>query len=336
MGFLGTVAMNAIVIGFTPFHLLPMRELMATVEGDLHVFHPMADEIRALVPERKRNFLGGCDSSRRSRWAKYFLARREIDRLMTHDGQVDLYVQHPFNPLSNYAFYRAGSSRRFIYQDGILNYYDAPVPLASFSKRMRQRIKAAALGARFRMYDGHLSGIDCRPVAGGYFTHPGRVVSAGKFPVLQQMDLGRGARAGKAASGQDVLFLDQPVESAVGEERARELRRLTIEYANAFGGRVFYKPHYAQGGVTSLDRSWLQVAPELSALPAEWAVARMNVAHVVSFCSSALANIAMSYSSITCHATAANLIRVSVNARPTTLAEVLSGLGVRIVELMQP
>lgn len=328
--------MNAVIIGFTPFHLLPMRELMATVEGDLHVFHPMADQIRVLAPQRRPTFLGRCDSSHRSRWVRYFQARRDIDRLMARDEQADLYIPHPFNPLSNYAFFRPEPNRRFIYQDGILNYYDAATPLSSISKRLRQRAKAAALGVRFRMYDGHLSGVDCRPVAGGFFTHPDRVVAAEKFPVLRRLDFKHEPQPREALARHDVLFLDQPVESLVGTERARDLRRRTIEYTNALGGRVFYKPHYTQGRVTSFDHGWLPIAPELSALPAEWALARMNVAHVVSFCTSALANIAASDSAVTCHATAANMIRVSVNGRCTTLGEVLSGLDVKVVEFMQP
>ena len=247
--------MNAIIIGFTPFHLLPMRELIDVVEGDLHVFHPTADKLHVAASERKVAFLGGCESPAGSRWSKYFRARRAVDRLMRRGEQVDLYVPHPFNPLSNYAFFHAGSSRRLIYQDGILNYYDAAAQLNSFSGRMRQRAKSAALGVPYHMYGGHLSGIDCRPVAGGYFTHPDRVVSSEKFSSLRRFEFRREGDGREAHH--DVLFLDQPLESIVGVERAQELRHHTLEYANALGSRVYYKPHYAQGHVTSFDRSWI-------------------------------------------------------------------------------
>lgn len=327
--------MAAIIIGFTPFHLLPMRELIATVEGDLHVFHPMAEKLRVSGSERSVTFLGGCGSPAGSRWRKYARARREIDCLMSRGKPVDLYLPHPFNPLSNHAFFHPGPSRRFIYQDGILNYYDAATPLGSFSARMRQRAKAAVIGARYRTYAGHLSGIDCRPVVGGYFTHPERIVSAGKIPVRWQLDFRGGAPREGGASSSDVVFLDQPVELLVGEERARELRRRTVEYANALGGRVYYKPHYAQGRVSSFEPGWAALSADLEALPAEWVVARLKPAHVVSYCTSALANIAMAESAIVCHATAANLIRVTVDGRPTTLAEVLAGLGVSVVELLK-
>ena len=328
--------MKAIVIGFTPFHLLPLRELITALEDDLHVFHPMAGELRGSAEGRSVVFLGECDSSQGSRWKRYFCARREIDRMMKRGEQVDLYLPHPFNPLSNHAFFHAGSNRRFIYQDGILNYYDAAVPLASFSARIRQRAKAALIGARYRMYVGHLSGIDSRPVAGGFFAHPDRIVSAEKFPALRRLAFRSDRRAADLAAEGDVLFLDQPVELIVGIERARELRRRTVEYIDSLGARVLYKPHYAQGREKSLRPHWVSLAAELSALPAEWALARIRIAHVVSFCTSALANIAMIDSAINCHATAANLIPVSVNGRRTTLAEVLSGLGVKVVELLHP
>ncbi|TAM33513.1 MAG: hypothetical protein EPN68_01350 [Rhodanobacter sp.] len=326
--------MTAVIIGFTPFHLLPMRELITALQSDLHVFHPMCSELSNLAGGRPLTFLGECDSLQRSRWRCYVQARREIDRMMASGKQVDLYLPHPFNPLSNHAFFHKGPIRRFIYQDGILNYYDATTPLTSFPARMRQRAKGAVIGARYRVYGGHLSGIDSRSVAGGVFTHPDLVVSADRFPELQQLTFSGSHRTASLAAEGDALFLDQPIESIVGAERARELRLRTIEYIDALGARVLYKPHYSQGRERSLSPHWVQLAPEVSKLPAEWALARIRVAHVVSFCTSALANIAMGNDTITCHATAANLIPVSVNGRRTTLAEVFSGLGVKVVELL--
>lgn len=328
-------AAAAIVMGFTPFHLLPMRELMALAEGELHVFHPMAGESGVFEAKRGAVFLGKCDSPNRSRWAKYFQARHDIDEIMGRGQHVNLYLPHPFNPLANHAFFHAGACSRFIYQDGILNYYDAAVPLASLASRLRQRVKGLAVGSGFRTYGGHLSGIDALPVTGGFFTHPARIVRAEKFPLLNYLHFNRDGGGEEIASGCDTLFLDQPLESLVRRQRAQELRRRTVEYANSLGGRVYYKPHYAQGRETSLDPKWTPLVPELSKLPAEWVVGRLGVTNVVSYCTSALANIAMSHESITCHATAANLIPVLVDRRPTTLAEVLSGLGVNIVDLQQ-
>jgi hypothetical protein len=324
----------AIIIGFTPFHLIPMRELVSQAEGDIHIFHPMAGELGAFGAQPRVSFLGMCDSPGRSRWAKYFFARREIDKIMRGGKHVDLYLPHPFNPLANHAFFNAGSCSRFIYQDGILNYYDAITPLQSIASRFRQRAKGLAAGVWYRMYGGHLSGIDASPVSGGFFTHPDRIVSAGKFPSLRRLDFKHEIKEANAPVRQGTLFLDQPIESVVGRDRARELRRLTIDYTNALGGRVLYKPHYAQGHARSCDQAWVSLDPALSALPAERVFAKIDVANVVSFCTSALANIAMSDSKVVCHATAAKLVSVSVNGRPTDFGDIFAGFGVKVVDLL--
>ena len=325
---------TSIIIGFTPFHLMPMRELECLAEGDVHVFHPMAAEPGVLGMKAGVSFLGACNNPRRPRWTMYRAACRAIDKIMRSGDAVDLYLPHPFNPLTNYAFFHAASCNRFIYQDGILNYYDAATPLKTVASRMRQRAKGVVIGSRYRVYGGHLSGIDARAVSGGFFTHPGRIVGAEKFPSLRRLEFRHAATRVEALLRRGTLFLDQPIESLVEPERARELRRLTVDYVNALGGPVFYKPHYAQGHEISCDRVWMSLDPALRGLPAEWAVARMDVANVVSFCTSALANIAMSDASIGCHATAAGQIPVSVDGRPTDLSEVLSGLGVRVVDLL--
>ena len=327
-------AAAAIIIGFTPFHLLPMRELVSLVEGDLHVFHPMAGEPGVFEASRGINFLGKCDSPMRSRWAKYFQAHREIDAIMRGRERVDIYLPHPFNPLSNHAFFHSGASRRFVYQDGILNYYDAASPLASLEWRMQQRAKAMAVGIRYRVYGGHLSGVDSLPVAGGFFTHPDRIVRAGKFPQLRHLNFKRNRGDVEIERGRDTLFLDQPLDAMLGLQHKDQLRRHTVEYANSLGGRVYYKPHDAQGREKSFDPKWTALTPDLCKLPAEWVVGRIGVANVVSYCTSALANIAMSYQSIACHATAAKFISVSLDGRDTTLGEVLSGLGVGIVDVL--
>ena len=59
----------------------------------------------------------------------------------------------------------------------------------------------------------------------------------------------------------------------------------------------------------------------------------MGLLDVVSFFTSALVNIAMGSGTTTCHATAAGIVPVSVDGRATNLGEVLSSLGVTVVDL---
>ena len=324
---------TSIVIGFTPFHLLPMREVLKEIEGNVYLFHPIADNPSVDKTRNGLAFLGACDSTRRIRIMKYFSAGRAIHRLMLRNSKVDIYIPHPFNPLSNYAFFHPRSSARYIYQDGILNYHDAPSPLAAFRWRTRQMLRSAAAALPYKFYAGHLSGIDSRPIAGGFFTHPTLIVGAAKFPLLRRISFEAGTRREISGPRGGTLFLDQPIERILDRNLAADVRRRTIHYVNSLGGQVLYKPHYAQGRSMSNDPTWTRLPGELDALPAEWVVRKLGVSNAVSFTSSALANIAMSDSAVTCHATAADMTRIFVNGRATTLSELFLSLGVQVTHL---
>jgi hypothetical protein len=159
-------------------------------------------------------------------------------------------------------------------------------------------------------------------------------VGADKFGSLRRLDLYDKA-ADRGERGRDgVLFLDQPIDGALGVARAEEVRKRSIEYINSLGDRVFYKPHYTRMRARPGNPTWLQLERGMRMLPAEEVAAELQVAHVVSYCSSALVNIALSGTAIQCHATAAKLFPVTVDGRPTDLGEVLSGLGVDVVDVL--
>jgi len=313
-----------------------MTELTQLICGELFFFHPMLDDASLSRLKGNPRFLGACDRRHTGHLLKYFSAGREIRALMRDVvgvGDVDIYVPHPFNPLSNYAFFLSESSRKYIYQDGLLNYYDATSPLASWKRLLKQKTKSACIGLPYKAYTGHLSGIDSSSIAGGFFTHPEKIVQANKFQRIEKLYLRTDAGTLPSESRSGTLFLDQPIEQIVGNTIAHDLRQQTIDYVNELEGPVFYKPHYAQKADSSFGPTWKTLDRHACSLPAELLVAKLNVKSVVSFCSSALANIALSHDSINCYATAADMIRISVNGRPTTLAEVLSALGVTIAKL---
>lgn len=319
----------SILIGFTPFHLLPMLELAGEAQGELHLFHPdlRADVLQALGP--RVSYLGGCDAPRGPRVLRYRRAGREIDRILREYDDVALYAPHPFNPLANYALFHPQAGRRYIYQDGILNYYDARSPLASWKWRLRQKAKAALAGMPYTVYQGHLSGVDVLPVAGGYFTHPDMIARAARFPLVKRLQLAAAAAPERPAEG-GVLFLDQPIEQVVGNDKAAFLRARTFAYVERLGGKVIYKPHYTQKAVTPPPR-WRMLDEALAALPAEEVVAKLGVNQVVSYFTSALANIVVTHPDIACHATAADAVPITIDGRPSTLAELFEGFGVRVV-----
>lgn len=329
---------TSIIIGFTPFHLIAIRELVSMIGGAIYISHPRADRLGDIRAQANVRFLGHCEIRHRVRWAKTFFARRDMEALMRRAESVDVYLPHAFNPLANHAFFHHGVCHRHIYQDGILNYYDAMIPLRSTAAWVRQYAKGLAVGVRFRAYTGHITGIDAAPITGGFFTHPDRIVRRARFETLRHIDLGRVNMDGVAKPvRRGVLFLDQPTDRLFGRPRARELRKRTIDYTNALGGPIFYKPHYTQSraSISRGNSAWIALDHALCALPAETVVTLLDVAHVVSFCSSALVNIGLSHSDIRCHATAATAIRVTADGRPTDLGEVLGGLGVNVVSLLE-
>ncbi|MHB1059080.1 MAG: polysialyltransferase family glycosyltransferase [Rhodanobacter sp.] len=327
---------TAIVIGFTPFHLIPMMELTHSILGEIFLFHPMLDTSLLSGFGGNPRFLGACNRPSPRRLWKYARAGREIKNLMRNAGDaddVDVYVPHPFNPLSNYAFFLSEHSSKYIYQDGILNYYDAASPLGSRSCLLRQKAKAAIIGLPYRAYAGHLSGIDNSEIAGGFFTHPERIVHASRFHSIRKLHLRPGPSDSSTGSRSGTLFLDQPMEGSVGKLAAGDLQLRTIDFVNSLEGPVFYKPHYAQKAKSPPDPAWRALDSHSQSLPAELLVARLGIKSVVSFYSSALANIALNHSDMNCYATAAEAIPVSIDGRSTTLAEVLSGLGVKIADI---
>lgn len=321
----------SILIGFTPFHLLPMLELVSEAQGDVYLFHP---DMRVDIAQGLRtrvSFLGGGDTPRGPRVLRYLRAGSEIDRILREHDDVALYAPHPFNPLANYALFHPRAGRRYIYQDGILNYYDARNPLASSKWIMRQKIKATLAGMPYTVYQGHLSGVDALPIAGGYFTHPHMIARAARFPLVKRLHLAAASLAGQTAHG-GVLFLDQPIEQVVGSDKAALLRARTFAYVERLGGTVIYKPHYTQK-VVARPAEWQVLGDTLASLPAEEVIARTEVSQVVSYFTSALANIAVMYPGIVCHATAADVVPITVDGRPTSLAELFEGFGVRVVRL---
>lgn len=326
---------TSIVIGFTPFHMIPIMELMQSLLGDVFVFHPMFDAFPSASFGGSGRFLGACHKGNAARLRKYARAGREIKNLMRSEGNacnVDIYVPHPFNPLSNYAFFLSKHSEKYIYQDGILNYYDALSPLDSRSCLLKQKAKAAVLGLPYREYAGHLSGIDAAEIAGGFFTHPEKVVHASRFHRINKLYLPSASAESSTENRSGTLFLDQAIEASVGKSVAGKLRLRTMDFVNGLEGPVFYKPHYAQKTELPLDPHWEVLDRHSQSLPAELLVEQLSIKSVVSFCSSALANIALNHTDIDCYATAADIIHVSIDGRPTTLAEVLSDLGVKIID----
>lgn len=257
-----------------------------------------------------------------------------LRRLLGRGNAATVCVPHPFNPLSNFAYFAPGAADVRIYQDGILNYYDAVNPLNRRSVLLAQRIKAAALLLRYTPYDGHLSGIEARNASVGYFTHPEHVARPASFAKVTRIGFDAAVIAGaRRRSGEPcTLFLDQPIEQTLPRETARSLRLSAQVFAESLGRPIVYKPHYTQRQPFAARPGWRSVSVEEATLPAEEVVANRPVATVVSFYSSALMNVRLAMPDVQCIAVGASAVNITINDTQATLADLLSKFGVQTLE----
>jgi Alpha-2,8-polysialyltransferase (POLYST) len=324
----------SVLIGFTPYHLIPMLEIAKSLNGSIYFFHPdvSSNEVRGL--QLNLIFLGSCELVTRKKFFKYFIAAQELKRLLSQREDVSVYVPHPYGTLSNYVFFSTHVTERYIFQDGILNYYDTKNPFVSFKKRFERRISSYALGLSYRFYEGHISGIDAQKVSGGFFTHPEKIVSANKFPAIARLKF---LSMDSDDTNLDktngfILFLDQSIEYLVEPQIALATRQKAQDFVDSFGERVLYKPHHEQKTAPTVRNHWLTLGGNDHSLPAELLMSKYNITKVVSFYSSALINIAFENPSVQCYAVGANLISITIDSRETTLAELFSNFGVIVVE----
>lgn len=324
---------ESILIGSTPTHLIPMLEVADQLPGNVHLFHPEAQRI----PQRYRGglaFLGGCERPDRSRLHKYMAAGMSLRRILAKGANATVCVPHPFNPLSNFACFAPGAKDFRIYQDGILNYYDAANPFGRKFMLARRRLLALGALLPYRAYEGHLSGIEARPVSTGYFTHPEHIVLKERFSRVSALkfDVSLAPINQDGADRAVTLFLDQPIERFVPAERVQPLRRLAQEVVGSMGCPVLYKPHFTQRQPFGLAPGWKVASDDEMALPAEEIPAIRPVGAVVSFCSSALASIRLLQPKVRCIAIGAAAVPVQIDGEVKTMADLLSKLGVETIE----
>lgn len=324
---------TSVLIGFTPTHLIPMLEVARDLPGRVWFFHPEAQRI----PQHMRgglSFLGGCERAGRSRLRKYVMAGLSLRRILRKGRDAVVCIPHPFNPLTNFAFFAPGAKEVRIYQDGILNYYDAANPFSKASVLTLQRLKAAAALMPYRPYTGHLSGIEAREVSTGYFTHPKLVALPARFARIVRLAFDASIQPSDQAPCDEpiTLFLDQPIERSVSFATAESCRELARDFAESLGRPVVWKPHYTQRSTFVARKGWRAATAAEEAMPAEGMLAGRRIETVVSFFSSALANIRMSRSDVRCVAVGAAMVPVWINGEERTMADLLGKFGVETID----
>lgn len=309
-----------LVIGFTPFHAVFAEKLICHLEGESFGLFT-----KGWPSNKGLGRLGGFSGRNRFlRGASYFLSfiyftfwvRRELWR----GTELHVYMPHPSSIFSNFLFFSERVSSINIYEDGLLNYYDADASKGNLGFGLR--FVSLLLGAPFRSYEGHLAGYDVRKINCLYVSRAKDVVAREKVDSVIQLTLDYPSL--DLVKGR-VLFLDQDTSSFFAVKERQELIARMFEMYPPEYYQYFYKGHHDYKG--SVD-GMVVLEGRLVGLPAEILMAELGFEVVVSFFSSALLNIATAFPVVNCVALAADYVEISRDGKPSTLREVFNSCGV--------
>jgi len=262
----------------------------------------------------------------------FLMAGLQIRYLLYRYQDVAICLPHPDHLLGNFLFFHPRVSRRFIYEDGLLNYYDA-VPSKKVRKRMRARHRFGWLfGLPYRLYTGLLSGVDEQFYDGAFLCFPAKAVKKDRLGEL--IEIVRYKNDKECANLNDtVLFLDQDIETLVSPEAATALRRAMTNLLADLNGTVIYKPHYDITEQTVQLSSYEALPGGMCAQPAELLITQLRPKAVVSFVSSALINIKSICPEIRCISVGSNEVQVFIECEETSLDTLFESFGVEVVSV---
>lgn len=315
--------MAKIFIGFTPLHARNVQEIIKNEDGEIYCL------FTKIWPDKEIDYnrLGfSLPSAGISRTLLYFLSfirfSFQIRKLIKNKKQIELYVPHPNNIFTNYLFFCHEITTVNIYEDGILNYYDAPTnnkqPNAIF------RLLSKACGLAYTSYSGHLSGLDARMITSGYFYRPSSIVSMNKFEKLFELTP---EKQQTLIDEKTILFLDQDTSSQFSDTHRLKLIDDMLEKFSRTDYNYYYKPHHeyeAKFEMTKLPKN-------LRPLAAEKVIEAIKPGIVISFFSSALINIKQISPDTRCISLASREIQITINGERKTLDSLFLAASVECV-----
>lgn len=312
---------TSIIIGFTPYHAYAAKPIIEILDGSVYCIFtkawPSVEKPYIRVgPPQSWSFPG--------KSALTFLHFAVvIRRLIARGCALDVYMPHPGHILSNYLFFSSTPGKRlFIYEDGLLNYYDADVknPFVSKAKRLLARFG----GMRYRDYTGHLAGYDAGSYDGAFLSMPDKAVRQDRLGTLHRLNF---ETQKLTLENKTILFLDQDVSSRMSPENREHCIYTMLSAYPHSEYTYYYKPHHDH--TSALSDTMQALAPELRSLPAEMLIERLRPSHVISFFSSALINIKHGWPNVDCVSLAASQVSITRNGKHSSLQEIFQENGVK-------
>jgi hypothetical protein len=300
----------SIVIGFTPYHAYASRQIIDSLEGEVYCC------FSKLWPETQRRYkrsFGTGGGGKLSNFIMFFIFSFKVKWYLLTKKDIDVYMPHPANIFTNYLFFLQRNSKRcFIYEDGLLNYYDAELGYEPVS--LAKRVFALFCLHPYKKYSGHLAGYDAGSYDGAFLSMPDLAV--------RKESLGRLCRLEFAAPKLNydekiILFLDQNTNGRMTKsERAQCLEKMYLQYPPA-EYKYYYKPHhdFNEGVIPAMTK----LDAESAEIPAEMLVTTLRPKRVMSFYSSALINIKRCHSEIESISIAGNKVDLIVSGEKILL-----------------
>jgi hypothetical protein len=237
-------------------------------------------------------------------------------------SRLEAAVPHVYHSLGNFLAFSLNPDALDLLPDGLLNFYDAR-PNDKQRRSMRyKRLGTRLLGARYQPYDGNLTAMELLDYRRQYvFTERKLFTQARELARLI-------IPVAEAATGDDLFFIDQPLDDLSAVRRARLDR--AIEAFVGCDRAVLYKPHRDQVSPS------IQLPPQrLTALPktdiAEYVLQQHGASEVVGIYSSALLTLKIIYPQLPCTSIGFNLL---VEQRPelARARTVMEDFGIRLID----
>lgn len=311
----------SIIVGFTPYHAYAAKQILETLDGNIYCAFtktwPRIDTAYTRIGPPAAWQIPGRSI------LTFFHFAVILRSLIARGYALDVYMPHPGHIFSNYLFFASIPGKRlFIYEDGLLNYYDADSKNSFVGKA--KRLLAHLGGLRYRDYTGHLAGYDAGNYDGAFLSMPDKAVRKDRLGTLHRLNFETYA---PVLQRNTILFLDQDVSSRMSPEE-RELCIATMFSAYPANEYIYhYKRHHDY--TSQLAGAMQALAPELQSLPAEMLIEKLRPSHVISFFSSALINIKNGWPEVECVSLAAAKILITRNGEPSSLREICQDAGVK-------
>jgi hypothetical protein len=323
----------AVIIGWTPYHRMAAEELISDIVADEIVCYFTKNCITSkqvncfCCPNHARSVL-----YKLCNFVMLYLVSIYIKMLLLRGREVVVYAPHGANVLANYLFFHPDVKSRYIYEDGIMNYYDVtgvgkwPNPL--------MRLMGLSLGMRFVKYDGHLSGFDDVVIDAAYLRNPAFAVGQSRIHKYYQLQTKQKLRL--VTSKHSCLFLDQDLSNILNHKELALHRNAAIKWMADHGfEELIYKPHHDFNDFNNLNRKIdiKGIDEAFYNVPAEELVDRLPVNIVVSFFSSALINIKSMYPNIRCISLYTHNPELTCDGKIVHMSELFSRMGVECIRL---